>query len=588
MLTAAPAAADDYAATARNIIPSGQYGSVPPPAGADAQALMYDSLTPLFDQVTAADLQTKFKSANFGVGEDGPGTVEPVPRPGVTIVRDRFNVPHITGQTRDDVTWAMGWLLAEDRGLLLAQARDAARLAAIDAPNINAFGLVINLSQYTPTPEVDRIIQREGDAALRAAGAAGRAVRHDIDVYLQGVNAKLGGDRPWTRVDVYASNAIIGQIFGEGGGDEARRSEFFDRLRDRFGRTRGQQIFDDLAEFDDPDSPTTISRTFRYGRAERSGRGQCRARQGFLQADRPERPGAAASAPRRWASNFLMVGASRSTNGHPLFVAGPQIGYTYPGLTMEVDVSYPGVQARGATAPGFAGNVLIGRGQDYAWSLTSAGSDLIDTFAETLCGGSRTKYLYKGRCRTMGRVDAGRIAGSGRVVFRTTVHGPVIGYGEGQRPHRRAVPQARELRPRHPLAARIPGPDGRHGQVGRDVPGRRWRARRSRSTSPTPTTVTSRCTRPGSCRSVTRASTRGSRPRAPASTSGAASSRPSKHPYQKNPPSGMLVNWNNRPGAGLGRGRRQLGLRLRSPRATCCWAIWPSATSTTSRRSRAR
>ena len=93
-----PAAADDYAATARNIIPSGQYGGGPPPAGADAQAQMYDALTPLFDQVTAADLMTKFKSEHFGVGEDGPGTAEAVPRAGVTIVRDRFNVPHITGR----------------------------------------------------------------------------------------------------------------------------------------------------------------------------------------------------------------------------------------------------------------------------------------------------------------------------------------------------------------------------------------------------------------------------------------------------------------------------------------------------------
>jgi hypothetical protein len=72
-LAAAPAAADDYAATARNIIPSGQYGSVPPVPGADSQALMYDGLTPLFDQVTDADLLSKFKSEGFGVGEDGPG-----------------------------------------------------------------------------------------------------------------------------------------------------------------------------------------------------------------------------------------------------------------------------------------------------------------------------------------------------------------------------------------------------------------------------------------------------------------------------------------------------------------------------------
>ena len=33
-LPAAPAAAQDYAATARNIIPSGQYGAVPPPPAA--------------------------------------------------------------------------------------------------------------------------------------------------------------------------------------------------------------------------------------------------------------------------------------------------------------------------------------------------------------------------------------------------------------------------------------------------------------------------------------------------------------------------------------------------------------------------
>ncbi len=49
----------------------------------------------------------------------------------------------------------------------------------------------------------------------------------------------------------------------------------------------------------------------------------------------------------------------------------------------------PGFEARGATAPGFPGNVLIGRGPDFAWSLTSAGNDLIDHYVETLCGGSR-------------------------------------------------------------------------------------------------------------------------------------------------------------------------------------------------------
>ncbi len=52
--------------------------------------------------------------------------------------------------------------------------------------------------------------------------------------------------------------------------------------------------------------------------------------------------------------------------------------------------------------------MLLGHGQDYAWSATSAGQDIIDTFAEQLCEPGRrtptvqsTHYLYKGQCLAM-------------------------------------------------------------------------------------------------------------------------------------------------------------------------------------------
>jgi acyl-homoserine lactone acylase PvdQ len=84
---------------------------------------MYDALTPLFDKVTNADLNKDFKSEKLGkAGTPGPTTVEKVPRKGVRIVRDRFNVPHVYGKTHDDVVWAAGWILEEDRGLLLLEA----------------------------------------------------------------------------------------------------------------------------------------------------------------------------------------------------------------------------------------------------------------------------------------------------------------------------------------------------------------------------------------------------------------------------------------------------------------------------------
>jgi acyl-homoserine lactone acylase PvdQ len=552
---AAPAAAqDDYAAVARNIIPSGQYGSAPPPPGADEQARMYDALTPLFDRVTPEDLLTKFKSEGFGVGPDGPERAEPLPRAGVTVVRDRYNVPHITGRTRDDVTWAMGWLLQQDRGLLLAQARDAAKLAALDAPNVYAFGLVINLRRYTPTKAVDRIIERNGLRALRGAGAPGRAVLHDVDVYLQGINARLRAEgsaaRPWRRADVFAANAVIGEIFGEGGGDEARRSEFLSSLRKRYGTARGNRMFDDFTAFDDRDSPTTMTRTFRYGRTNLDGPGTVVLDAGSYTPTGPRGLASAARVP-EWASNFLIVAGRRSTTGHPLFVAGPQIGYTYPGLTLEADIRYPGTAARGATAPGFAGNILIGRGQDYAWSLTSAGSDVVDTYVETLCGGSRTRYRYKGRCRTMGRVDAGTVEGYGRIRYRTTVHGPMTGYAEVDG---RTVAVSRK---RASFGQDI------LWQLGfRDLTTGKVRSadtfRAALASSPFTFNVGYADERDIAMYSAGRLPVRPRSvdPRLPVKGTGAYEWRgflpQARRPYQVNPGTGLLVNWNNRPARGWG------------------------------------
>src|SRR5215218_2093956 len=149
LLLAPAAQAADFAPSALNIVPSGQHGTVPPPPGADLQARMYDALTPLTDRVTTDALPQYFKSESLDPAVDGPLTTEAVPRPGVTIQRDRYGVPHITGATRDDVVWASGWVTQEDRGLLLQQARYAGRIAAVDVPNLNAFDLVRGLKQFT-------------------------------------------------------------------------------------------------------------------------------------------------------------------------------------------------------------------------------------------------------------------------------------------------------------------------------------------------------------------------------------------------------------------------------------------------------
>jgi acyl-homoserine lactone acylase PvdQ len=426
----ASASARDFASTALNIIPSGQYGSLPIPAGASRQALMYDGLTPLFGSVSTRDLFRYFKSERFS----SAGRRELIPgRSGIRLTRDGFNVPHIVGRTRADVTFAAGWVTAEDRGLLIQQARGPARVAALDAPGIDAFRLVTTLKTFVPSDQANRILSRQ-DRVLRGYGVRGRQVISDFNSYVAGINAYLrfshSSNPPWTRNDVYAINALAGAIFGRGGGDETNRAMFLDGLQKKLGAAQGLKTWNDLREIQDPEARVTSPGRFPYGSTS-SQRGNVGIDNGSFQAVKSggAQVATAASPQPPHASNFLIVGAKQSTTGHPLFVGGPQIGYFYPGLTFELDLHGGGFDARGA-ASAFGPYVFIGRGANYAYTLTSAGSDVIDQYAETLCGGDDVHYVYGGRCIAMGSVDAGTLKGTPdhEVVFNTTVHGPVIGY----------------------------------------------------------------------------------------------------------------------------------------------------------------
>jgi acyl-homoserine lactone acylase PvdQ len=269
---------------------------------------------------------------------------------------------------------------------------------------------------------------------LRRKGKEGRAVLRDIDTFILGINDHIRvmdlTDEPWTRNDVFAVNALKGQYLGQGGGDEARRTQFFSGLTDTLGAQRGQSVFNDLRQFKNPGNPTSVDGKFKYGHLPKHRRGNAIIDPGSFEptpaADVAGSTAAAAHDPVE-ASNTLMITENRSTTGNPLMVGGPQVGYFYPGLTYEIDMNAPGLRWRGATQAPFPGYLLIGRGVDFATTLTSSGGDIIDQFAERLCGGSDRMYRYKGKCRPMEEFHAGELGGE-PVDFLRTVHGPVVGY----------------------------------------------------------------------------------------------------------------------------------------------------------------
>jgi acyl-homoserine lactone acylase PvdQ len=430
----AAAAADDLAF---NVLPPGQYGGLPatPATHGTDQIPLYDSLTPLRGNVTAADIAQHYKPEAFA--PIGASTAEPTTRAGgdLTIQRDSFGVPHIYGKTRAATWWGAGWVTGEDRELLAVVGRLPAYAAVADVPGLNAFGLVTGGGGYTPSAQAKAFVHAQQRKLVQRYGAKGRQILADLQDYSDGITAYRRSKDPaaeaWTVDDCIAVTAFIGSIFGNGGGNEVRNDDFLARLRGRLGARRGGQAFADLLEANDPEAPTTIARRFRYGTSgPKPTKGSP-----LVQAGTTNTSGAT-SVPQRLASNFLVVGKERSATGEPMAVMGPQLGYYDPEIVIEADLHGPGINAQGALTPGGSPYVLLGRTRDYAWSLTTATNDNTDTFLERLCGkGGRDAdhYVRHGKCVPMRTFDAGTLQNTSTggqlkpLRYRVTVHGPVQG-----------------------------------------------------------------------------------------------------------------------------------------------------------------
>ena len=261
---------------------------------------------------------------------------------GLRIAYDTYGVPHIYGNTRDDLSFGSGWVTARDRGLLLSLGRGPARVAVADVPGIDAFWLVTSGKGFAPSKQAEALVdQAEEPAGQDRTAPRGAQILKDSQAYIDGANAYQrckGLAADYTVNDVIATTAFIGSIFGAGGGGEAQNSELLGALRKRFGNKRGTGAFKDVMLADDPEAPTTIEKTFKYGpNTGGKVKGSVVVDAGSLkpfdplkasksggQDQRAGRTGTAAGV------ELLITASSRSATGKTLAVMGPQLGYYYP------------------------------------------------------------------------------------------------------------------------------------------------------------------------------------------------------------------------------------------------------------------
>jgi acyl-homoserine lactone acylase PvdQ len=425
-----------------------------PPHFAD-QLERYDALNTVEPaSLSEADLDTYYKRAGLDVAPDEVARVER-PRPGVTITWDRDGVAHVVGQTDADVAFGAGWAGTQDRMYLQDVLRHVGAARAAEFLGPSAANIAMDVEQLRTAHYTQREANDQVTALASRHGAEGAKLLAEVDAYLAGINAAqralcpigpvgagcpadyaaLGrAPRPWTRGDLTYIASLVGGILGTGGGGEAVNARWLQQLEQRFGRSEARAVYDDLRFRDAADAPTTASTRFEYGDASGVD---------------PSRPGVAlpdlvpvATAPGTGArldaaatpplpvgrldtplgavdlragtgmSNAALVSGRRTPEGHPIAVFGPQTGYFTPQLLTEISLSGPGIRARGVAFAGTNFRVQIGRGEGYAFSATSAGSDNVDTVVERLCDPSgapatveATHYLRDGQCVPMQRFE---------------------------------------------------------------------------------------------------------------------------------------------------------------------------------------
>src|SRR4051794_2924102 len=403
------------------------------PAHNDDQLGLYANLLKAPRPFTDATLNGLFKDASFG---GGPSVERP--RPDVRIERDSaYGVPHVYGDTREAAMFGIGYATAHDRLFFMDIFRHLGRAQLASFAGGDPANRAFDALMWTVAPYTEDELARQ--VSQRPAGFEQQAdeLRALLNAYVAGINqyiaearmnptmmpgeyaaiGQMNGPDDWKPTDVVATAAVVGAIFGVGGGEEVKSAQALQAARSRFGTKRGTQIWRDFREQDDPQSPSIVhGARFPYGLAPKHPRGVVLPDPGSVKIPptvaAAQAPGdtTTRSAPGfpRAESNALMVSARESASGHPIAVFGPQTGYFSPQALIEQDVHAPGLDARGVAFPGSNLFVQIGHGNGYAWSATTSAQDIVDTFAVDLCdpaGGTATTtstgYRANGACVPM-------------------------------------------------------------------------------------------------------------------------------------------------------------------------------------------
>ncbi|MFS0694902.1 penicillin acylase family protein [Streptomyces nitrosporeus] len=446
------------------------------PAHSDDQIDRYNGLVAGHTGLTDQKLTDFFNDASFGVPADQVESVTKPREDVTITRDKKTGVPHIQGTTRYGTEYGAGYAAGQDRLWLMDLFRHIGRgqLTSFAGGALANQGLEQQFWPQAPYTEAD--LEAQIERIRTTEGARGEQAMADAQAYVDGINAyrdkakkgryfpgeyvltgkidaitNVGEIQPFKLTDLISIASVVGGQFGGGGGGEVQAALSLLAAQQKYGLEEGTRVWESFRQRNDPEAVLTVhdGTSFPYATKPDRARGTALPDAGSVTAEplihdrtgsagtnrkdpvdapadlKPAQgmyddgvipegslPGSGDGAAKRGMSNALLVAGKHTASGNPVAVFGPQTGYFAPQLMMLQELQGPGISARGVSFAGVGMYVQMGRGQDYAWSATSAAQDITDTYAVELCepdGSAPSKnsahYLYRGTCTAMEKME---------------------------------------------------------------------------------------------------------------------------------------------------------------------------------------
>ena len=360
----------------------------------------------------------------------------------VEVLRDRWGVPHIFAKNTDDLFFAQGYVVAQDRMWQLEMWRrnGEGRLAEVLGP------------EYVTRDRFARLLAFRGnwDEEFKKYHPEGRAI---FDSFARGVNASIQkaldenkipvefqimGFRPqpiWTARTLLTR--MPGWTLSRNASSEVQRALDVKTMGiakvQELKPTDPEKVFTvpDGLNLEDIDAAilgvTRDANNLRWNLAQKPSASATLTGDGAALA--------ASVTPNPWlpdpdlGSNNWVIGGGKSATGKPIIANDPHREVVNPALRYVVHLNAPGWNVIGATEPGLPG-ISIGHNDRLAWGFTILGMDQQDLYVEETDPQNANRYLADGQWREM---DVQReviwVRGQNDPVvtdLKFTRHGPVL------------------------------------------------------------------------------------------------------------------------------------------------------------------